>query len=288
MNERVVRFGPGNGLLGILSTPADPIPGAPAVVLLNAGLLHRVGPNRMYVDLARRLAALGFSSLRFDMSGVGDSEVQDGGLLYIERSVGDTLAATDALAERHGLDRFVLLGLCTGAFNAFRSALRDDRVVGCVLLDGYSYPTTRSRIRHYRSRVFQLSRWTGYVTRRLGMQSGKSETDADDLIIFENETVPRDRWAAELKSLIDRNTKLLMIYTRLGPLVFNYERQLHDAFPELDLEDAVTVRYYPDADHTFTLPANRREAMTAIESWMLDNFAQHQPIAGGNMRGGSR
>ncbi len=285
MNEQVVRFGPGNGLLGIMTTPSDPVPGAPAVVLLNAGLLHRVGPNRMYVDLARRLADLGFTSLRFDMSGVGDSEVQDGGLLYIERSVGDTLAANDALAERFGLDRFVLLGLCTGAFNAFRSALRDDRVVGSVLLDGYSYPTRRSRIRHYRSRILQLSRWTGYVARRLGLANGQGDVARDDLIIFENETVPRDRWASELGSLIDRGTKLLMIYTKLGPLVFNYEQQLHDAFPELEIDDAVTVRYFPDADHTFTLPANRREAMTAIEGWMLANFAQSQSVGGETTRG---
>ncbi len=284
MNEQVIRFGPGNGLIGVLTTPARPLSDAPTVVLLNAGLLHRVGPNRLYVDLARRLADHGFSCLRFDMSGVGDSEVQEGGLLYIERSVGDTLAAVDVLDERFGSDRVVLLGLCTGAFNAFRSALRDDRVAGCVLLDGYSYPTMRSRYRHYRSRVFQLGRWAGYLGRKLGIASSTSQRPADDLIIFENEVVPRDRWAGELKSLIDRDARLLMIYTQLGPLVFNYERQLHDAFPELELDSSVTVRYFPDADHTFTLPGNREVAMATIESWMLANFAVPDAVAGDTSR----
>ncbi len=61
---------------------------------------------------------------------------------------------------------------------------------------------------------------------------------------------------------------MLMVYTGLGPLAFNYERQLHDAFPEIDLDCAMTVRYFPDADYTFTLPGNRRLLVEAIESWL--------------------
>ena len=290
MNEQVVRFGPDNGLLGIVTTPATPRPGAPAVVLLNAGLLHRVGPNRMYVDLARRLADQGFNCLRFDMSGVGDSELREGGLLYIERSVGDTLAANDALVGLLGIDRFVLVGLCTGAFNAFRSALRDERVVGCVLLDGYSYPTTRSQLRHYRSRIFQLNRWAGYLGRKLGRgrnQDAEIERK-DDLVVFENEVVPRDRWRDELASLIERHTSLLMIYTKLGPLAFNYERQLHDAFPDLQLDRGVAVRYFPDADHTFTLPGNRNKVIATIETWMLEKFSTPSAFSASNNQGNDR
>jgi hypothetical protein len=63
-----------------------------------------------------------------------------------------------------------------------------------------------------------------------------------------------------------------MIYTKLGPLAFNYERQLHDAFPHLVSEPAVTVRYFPEADHTFTLPGNRNRVISTIESWMCDRY----------------
>jgi hypothetical protein len=61
---------------------------------------------------------------------------------------------------------------------------------------------------------------------------------------------------------------MLMVYTRLGPLAFNYERQLHDTFSDIDLDRTFTVRYFPDADHTFTLPGNRRLLVEAIESWV--------------------
>ncbi|HEY5972738.1 MAG TPA: hypothetical protein VIT22_12400, partial [Pseudoxanthomonas sp.] len=44
------------------------------VVLLNAGLIHRVGPFRLYVRLARELAESGFDVLRFDLPGIGDGQ----------------------------------------------------------------------------------------------------------------------------------------------------------------------------------------------------------------------
>ncbi len=264
-------FGVEGNLLGVLTPAPDPRPGAPTVVLLNAGLLHRVGPNRLHVDLARRLARRGVSSLRFDMSGVGDSELHAERLLYIERSVRDVVEAMDALdAEGHS-DGYVLIGLCTGAYNAFRAALVDARVRGCVLLDGYSYPTLRSNIRHYLPRILQWDRWRRYLARRLG-RGGVTDGAANDLVVFENEHVSRDRFAAELGSLIERGTKLLMVYTALGPLPYYYENQLAEALSELEFDPLVTVRFYESADHTFMLPGHRERLIDEIDEWVHESF----------------
>ncbi len=43
-------------------------------VLLNAGPQRHTGPNRMWVEIARRWAALGVATLRIDMAAIGDSE----------------------------------------------------------------------------------------------------------------------------------------------------------------------------------------------------------------------
>ncbi|MEM9411005.1 MAG: alpha/beta hydrolase, partial [Planctomycetota bacterium] len=59
MNESVCQFGPKNNLMGILTTPDESrqVEGAPIAIVLNAGIIHRVGPFRMHVDLARQLAS---------------------------------------------------------------------------------------------------------------------------------------------------------------------------------------------------------------------------------------
>ena len=56
------------------SSHARPIrPARPAIILLNTGVEHHVGPHRLYVPLAREWAARGHLVLRFDLGGIGDS-----------------------------------------------------------------------------------------------------------------------------------------------------------------------------------------------------------------------
>ena len=74
--EKIQIFGEHSNLLGILSesntlNKSNDIPG---VIILNAGLVNRTGPFRMSVELARLLAENGCNVLRFDLSGIGDSE----------------------------------------------------------------------------------------------------------------------------------------------------------------------------------------------------------------------
>jgi len=60
MKEEVLQFGKRSSMVGILHSPAGtPNPELPAVLLLNAGLIHRIGPNRIYVKMARQFAPEG-------------------------------------------------------------------------------------------------------------------------------------------------------------------------------------------------------------------------------------
>ena len=77
--EKVVRFGRETKLVGVLSEPQGGGPvREPMLLLVNSGILHRVGACRFHVRLARRLASEGVSALRFDFSGIGDSEGEGG------------------------------------------------------------------------------------------------------------------------------------------------------------------------------------------------------------------
>ena len=74
IEERLLQFGPGDRLFGIVTRETQP-PGATkhAVVLLCGGATHRISANRMYVTLARRLAKNGTPVMRMDIAGIGDS-----------------------------------------------------------------------------------------------------------------------------------------------------------------------------------------------------------------------
>jgi len=134
MSEEVLLFGRTRALVGIITDPphAARRKPLPAVILVNAGLVHRVGPNRLYVKLARSLAALGCVVLRFDLSGIGDSTVRDDHLPFDKSAVSETREAMDALSTARGVEYFLLSGLCSGALIALTTAYGDPRVVGVM------------------------------------------------------------------------------------------------------------------------------------------------------------
>lgn len=142
IRETPLRFGPAASLFGILAEPPDGGEGGAerrrtAVLFLNVGHNYRIGPNRLYVHMARSLAACGFRTLRFDLSGIGDSPGTMGprrGNYYAKDAASDVSAAIDSL-EAAGCTGFWLMGVCSGSFVAFQAAQADPRVSGQVLMN---------------------------------------------------------------------------------------------------------------------------------------------------------
>jgi alpha-beta hydrolase superfamily lysophospholipase len=138
--ERASYFGPGDGLFGIVTyaNAHRQSDARPALLLLSGGVNHHVGQNRMYTDWARRWAAAGFTSLRFDLAGFGDSGAAQGGgdgKLHSPDNVADIRAAMDYLSHSCGSRTFVIVGLCSGALQGFHAALADARIVRLGLLN---------------------------------------------------------------------------------------------------------------------------------------------------------
>ena len=168
LKEEPLQFGEGGRLFGILTRPSRPPRKAqelPVFVFLSAGMLHRVGPYRLYVRLARELAHMGFSSLRVDLAGRGDSPPIPG--LTNQQSAAADFAEILALLEsRLGRLPLVLAGLCSGADNAVRLTLNEPRVVGMVLLDPICFLDRGFRLRVAVARYTNPTRIIAGVKRR--------------------------------------------------------------------------------------------------------------------------
>ena len=137
MKEQAVTFGQKNSLVGVLTDSATgPANGAKmGAILLNAGVIHHVGPGRLYVKIARQLASFGFTVLRFDFSGIGDSKPRYDNLPFEKSSIDETQRAMDLLAALRGIRRFILIGVCSGARVSFTTACCDARVLSAILIN---------------------------------------------------------------------------------------------------------------------------------------------------------
>ncbi|MGH8778775.1 alpha/beta fold hydrolase [Paraburkholderia sp.] len=137
--EQPVAFGP---YFGIYCEPAVPRADAPAVLFFNTGASHHIGDGRIFVLFARRLAALGVTSLRMDLSGLGDAtptaDTVTLDTIYSERACRDAAAGADWLVAR-GHASVATFGVCGGAYVGLHASAMQPRIVGayCVNLQKF-------------------------------------------------------------------------------------------------------------------------------------------------------
>ena len=274
MKETALTFGRGNNLIGIVGEPDNTPPkDTPAVLILNSGSLHKVGAFRLSVDLTRKLAGNGFRVLRFDLSGLGDSRLRLAKDEHEDLAVTDVREAMDCLAQRHGNRKFVLMGLCSSSDNSHRTSLVDDRIVGMVHLDGYGFRNYLYYVNHYGRRL--LSR--KFLARKLtnlaiADQQGRSREIHSPIGVIERKFPSIEQVEKEFALLMERDVRLLYIYTRGGESYNNYQHQLRDTFKSVDFRDRLELEYYPLADHTYPFLRSRAKAIARIVDWLNRQF----------------
>lgn len=275
MNEISMVFGPDRHLSGTLSLPAGDAKPRLGVVLLNAGVIHRIGPHRFNVKLARALAGAGVPCLRIDLSTQGDSGSPKQPLSFEAQSVADLRAAMDHLQRICSVDRFVIAGICSGAFNGLAAALEDERVAGLWMLDGYVYPGPRTNRVRYRRQLeaaplATLLSWARSAVRgawqavKSRVRSPQTPTKVD----YGHRTPPRDEFARQLQTLVDRGTALYIAYT--GSLLwrYNYPEQFNDVFGHHAFASKIRCDHLPDIDHTASTRHAQVLLIERLQAWI--------------------
>ncbi|HID07277.1 MAG TPA: alpha/beta fold hydrolase, partial [Armatimonadetes bacterium] len=163
--EQIVTIPTERGWLrGILNSSSNSPLG---IIFLHGWSGNRAGPHQMFVKLARRLYGAGYTTLRFDFYGRGESagEIANGTLLTM---IQDAQVAVDWLVERTNVQRCILLGICSGGEVAVGAALHPD-VVGIVLWSTPIFARLRERgralrkkwgyVKEYARKLFRITTW---------------------------------------------------------------------------------------------------------------------------------
>jgi len=274
VKEKVVTFGEGKQLVGVITEPEqqEKIDDAPGVLILHSGMHHHVGPFRLHVVMARRIAACGYPVLRFDVAGMGDSSSRKDTEYDVDRTITDIRHAMDELTSRKGTRHFILMGLCTGANNAHKVAVVDDRITGGVFLGGYSYPTWQFYIRRYGPIALNPKRVINIVA-NMGRglfskpQAGKKRARISDGFHWWV-LPPKDKTRKDFMTLVDRGVNLLFVFSRAESNRYNYRKQMAHAFPTVDFKGRLKVLINKDAHHAYIMEADRDKLINQIIGWL--------------------
>jgi pimeloyl-ACP methyl ester carboxylesterase len=263
-------------LFGVLSTVESPPPARKGLLLLNAGSVHHIGSNRLYVTLARRWAALGHAVLRLDISGIGDSRPRAGepeNVVYTEHAITDVAAALSFLRRQPGVVEVHALGLCSGGYNAFKAAVAGVALDGVVLinpltffykpgmsLDAAPYHVTEEATRYTR-RMYSLDAWKKLLrgdvhldalTRVMARRIGLYARDRARALARHAGIKLGDDLALELQDVTRRNVSLRFIFAADDPGVSLLKNQGGATVDKLRRKGQLGIDLIAGADHTFT------------------------------------
>ena len=283
--ESVVSFRSGSSaLFGILHEPAES--STTGVIVLVGGPQYRVGSHRMFVEIARVLCRDHHPVLRFDFSGMGDSEGDFRGFDAVD---GDIRAAIDVFYRCYpSLKRCVLLGLCDGASAAAMYAPTDPRVEAIVLLNPWVH-TERGEARAYV--------WHYYPRRLLQREFWKTLLRGDVNVISSlvdlGGKLGRVLWSGGPStdsvsgSFIDRMREALHAF-RGHILVMVSDEDLTAAeFVDLwttdgrwgTVRESSRVQELSGADHTLSSPDAMRRFCAFVCEWLAAEFEVHKVAA---------
>ncbi|HEV2622958.1 MAG TPA: alpha/beta hydrolase [Frateuria sp.] len=266
MSERALRFGRAQHLVGVAGLPSA-TRGTVGVIVLNAGLIHRIGPFRLHVELTRRLNAHGYPTLRLDLSTLGDSGASADAGSREQQVRADVADAMALLRHEAGCGRFVLVGLCRGAQNAHIAACTEPGIAGAVFLDGYIYRTAGFRLRHYLPRLLSPARWRGFLARKLRQAIEPEE------VSFGSDYPPREQVRGELAAMLARGLRFYFLYSGGIDEQFNHPRQFRECYGRsVAFHPSVRVDLLEGTDHTYSLLCDRQRMFDHIEGWLLEHF----------------
>lgn len=292
-------------LVGVLAGPGDAVAGADdstAVLIVVGGPQVRTGSHRQFTLLARALAAAGWTSLRFDVRGMGDSEGEPRSFEALDEDLASALHALRA--ARPSVRRVVVVGLCDAASAALllldRRPTTRESVAGLVLINPWVRTVqtqAETQVRHYYTArlrdpafwkkllrggvaagaVGELLRSLRTVLRgRRGAGSAGGDAGADSLHYVERMARAWRRFGGPIRIVLSGQD-----YTARE---FEAAVASHPAWQGAMGVAGVERVDQPAADHTLSAGAESRAFEQGVVEWLARHFARAPGRASPDMR----
>lgn len=262
-------------LLAIFHTPeAEANVG---VMILVGGPQYRVGSHRMFVKLARSIAAGGIPAMRFDFRGMGDSDGEFPGFDNLDADI--EAAVSCFIRENESVSSVVLLGLCDGATAAALYAQHDSRVSGIILLNPWVH-TERAAAQayiwhYYPRRLMQRDFWNSLFSGQVRVFSAIKDFLAKGKEMAVSSLAEKERGGS---TFIDRFEAALYKYrgsilcvTSENDLTAVEFREFISSHSECESFAKIELVNLAGADHTLTEPRCMEDFVRLVLTW-LDNL----------------
>ena len=283
--ERALSITTERPMFGVMTEPTTPDYTKPLLLFINGGSGHHVGPNRLYVDICRRLASDGFSSVRLDLSNLGDSAqdiTPDSHNPYALTAAEDVMSALAFLRETTNYHNVVLSGLCSGAHNSFQAVLhRQSLGVREIILinplafywkqgDSLLAPEDSQHeadAAHYSGNVRSLRKWISLFTNPQKLRNAfsfgvrlvqKKSHKLGKRLAGAVGVVQHSQLEKDLLLINQQGLKVTLLIGETEPGYRLLMAQAGNTVKQLVAKGEMHIAIIKDGDHTFSSRASRR------------------------------
>ena len=264
-------------LRGVLHSAGDARQNGVGVIFLHGWSGCRLGPHRMFVKTARRLAERGYDCLRFDFGGRGESDAGSRDAT-IKSMIADTKSAQRFLTERRAVQKTVLLGICSGGKVAIGAAADEPGVDGLVLWSAEAMGDLRSPSTDRRKSLHNLKQyWRKLMCRQTWQKilSRQINTRLVGKALLQHE-------APSKEERIEETAVLNRFHSYQGRILFVYgsndpdTRLAAEAYRSFAVESQIDNEFHEieGANHSFYGLHWELEVMDITEEWLAGHFAQ--------------
>lgn len=272
-------------LFAVLTTPTTDANDLVAILLSGGVWTPSPGRNRIWVRLARLLAAHGWHAVRLDYRGVGESSGFTSTYRLEEPFVEDVAGVVEWTKKR-GLADIVLMGTCFGARTAMASADRIQHLRGVALfpapvrdfemgqraaslpltwyLKKACRPAVISKLRRAENRADYRRMIHKKV--RLALDRRGRETDGIE---------HRFQWVSpvfvdQLAGMVNRGVPVLLIFGEDDSFYQDFERGRSGRLGRVldQAGDLVSIRLVPGKTHGLTTSAVQDRVIATIGAWL--------------------
>jgi alpha/beta superfamily hydrolase len=295
--SRAAEGSPSGGRLPRGSAPRDaaspdaasPEKATRVMLLLNAGANPRVGLGRLHVHLARRLVAHGWTTVRLDLGGLGDSLPHPGvadTMVYPPTAAGDVIAAATWARDTLGATHVEAMGVCAGGYHAFKGAVAGAPLTAITVINPLVFfwkPGTSLALPPYRAvqamadygrAVRSAAKWkkllrgqvavrevADTVLRVAGARLREGAREGARLVGWPL----REDLAQELTRLAGRRVGVRFVFSVGDPGEALLRRGAGRTLGRLARRGALSVTHVPDCDHSFSRAWMREALWSALD-----------------------
>lgn len=282
MNEEALLLGARGSLVGVHTLATTSSGGAKtAAIFINGGLISHIGPHRLYVRMARALSELGLGCLRFDISGIGDSSPRRDGMSMPEVFMSEPCEIMDDL-EKLGYRQFILIGVCSGAYVAYKVAGVDERVIGALMINPINVEGDESwdaevQSSYYMNRSMKDPRaWLNLLTGRVDYRRlvttmmGQLKNRLGRKKQAVNASVEKMR--QEITQLTQRNVRIFYLLSEYDVSVAYTAMVVGTEDAPVLVDDGIRVTVIPKTDHLFTRLSDQTAAIKEAVDWCRETL----------------